>query len=1015
MRRLLQKLLNLRPEEVLPASSLFLYLFLVMVGYIMGQSIGDSLFLSAFGDYLPQAIMGMGLLVGILVAVYIRVSRHVSLERLVVGCLLVFAFSFAVCWWFSGWNKSIAREHGAVRRAGIVTVITALPHGLKPGDRATIYGVAKLDKPLDQPVFNGSFVVRSVPSSTEFTYEQAGPDAESGSGTVSFSMLFTGVLYSLIFLLVYSAGALGPTMGWTLANFMLTTREARRVFGFVGAGAVLGGIAAGFLTRGVISLPVRPEFLLFLVAVAYVLCAVVVKFVFRSARQRLAEMQWSGAAGLEAPRNFLESARLLRSSRYLLLITALVFVGCVVTTIIGYQFKMIAAARFTTKAELASFFGTFYAWVGLASFVLQLVLTGRLLRSVGIRVTLFVLPVLFMFGTGLLLAVGTALTLLAACVLKGSQNLVRYSLDKSSAELLYLPVAPEVKSQVKSFIDTFVWRMADGVAGLFLLVLKKLGFTPSRMGAVNLVFLGLWVVVAYGVKREYLTVLRRAIERRTLDPERTGTALLDATTTEVLLLQLQGADEQQILYRLSLFKMGAEAPPRSVLRHLLGHEAGSVRAYALRMLGDSGDTGIVEQAEKMLGDPSTEVRAEATHYLVVHTGRDPLNLLEAIGAVPPFCLQGAVATYLLGTDPEKNLHGARHILKGMLAETGPDRARSRAEAARVLAIAPPFAELHFAVVELLQDPDPSIGEQALVTAGKIADRSFLPLVIEKLGNRRLLAAARAALLQYGDRALGTLQDYLDDLTVPLPVRKQIPGVLARMGTPEACSALMNSLVQSEPGLRFDILQALNRLNREGQLSVDRVACEEMIQAELMGLCRSLQIVDALEQGAPPAGQRPGAELLLVRASRERMEFELERIFRLLALIYPARDIHNAYVGLRSSKPVLQANALEVLEHILPSDLYRPLSCLLDPEIEMPEKVMFAERLCHVAVLSKAEALRIHLHSLDKWLVACATYAVGRLCLAELAEDVRRIPESDDRALEEVREWTLARLATAASG
>ena len=55
-------------------------------------------------------------------------------------------------------------------------------------------------------------------------------------------------VYPLLYVWVYTAGALAPTMGWTLANHVLTTQEARRAFGFIGAGGILGAPCAGFLT-----------------------------------------------------------------------------------------------------------------------------------------------------------------------------------------------------------------------------------------------------------------------------------------------------------------------------------------------------------------------------------------------------------------------------------------------------------------------------------------------------------------------------------------------------------------------------------------------------------------------------------------------------------------------------------------------------------------------------------------------------------------------------------------------
>jgi AAA family ATP:ADP antiporter len=65
-------------------------------------------------------------------------------------------------------------------------------------------------------------------------------------------------VYPLIYTWVYTVGALVPTMGWTLANHSLTTREARRVFGFIGAGAILAS-CAGFLTTALTVRRTEPE------------------------------------------------------------------------------------------------------------------------------------------------------------------------------------------------------------------------------------------------------------------------------------------------------------------------------------------------------------------------------------------------------------------------------------------------------------------------------------------------------------------------------------------------------------------------------------------------------------------------------------------------------------------------------------------------------------------------------------------------------------------------------------
>ena len=46
---------------------------------------------------------------------------------------------------------------------------------------------------------------------------------------------------------------LAPSQVWTLANYVMTTREAKRSFGFIGSGAILGWIVGGFATRAGVS------------------------------------------------------------------------------------------------------------------------------------------------------------------------------------------------------------------------------------------------------------------------------------------------------------------------------------------------------------------------------------------------------------------------------------------------------------------------------------------------------------------------------------------------------------------------------------------------------------------------------------------------------------------------------------------------------------------------------------------------------------------------------------------
>jgi len=818
-------------------------------------------------------------------------------------------------------------------------------------------------------------------------------------------------VYWLVLIWVNTAGAICPMMGWTLANYTMTTREARRLFGYIGAGALLGGALISFITADVVyQQRLHPQTALLVIAAMLAACALLVRLLFRSAGSRLASMSQSPAAGEGAPQSFSDSLKLIQGSRYLEMLTALIAIGCLATCILGYQYKLIAKAAYgLDKNALVVFFCRFNGYMGLASFVFQLALTPLLLSTIGIRRTLFVTPAALIATS---LGVLASPSLLMASILRGSHYMLRFSLDKSSTELLYVPVAQEVRSQVKSFIDSFVWRSADGIAGLVLwLFTDVMKLTPSQVSLVNLVALAAWIYIANQVRHEYLNVLRQAIERRTLDPERTAAQVLDSTTIEVLAQALERGGEQQLMYGMSLFEMSRQTGWHPALRRLLEHRSPAVRQQALRLLGDAGDREIVPWVGKLLGDENPDVRAEALRYLVVHAGRDPLTLLSGEINLPSYVIQGAVVTYLARNGEQDYSSAVKLILEGMLAQAGPDSVPARCEAARVLGLIPAPSEMHDRLLGLLHDDNVEVVEQALLSAGKTRIRELLPLVVEKLGHPKLVAAARAALIQYDLRAVGILESYLNDRTVPLALRKQIPRTLARIQAAESAGALAHSLVQRDPGLRYDVLKALNKmLERDPGLLPRDVDYSDLVNAELIGYYRSFQILAALEQ-ATENGTAHGSEKLLRRAFREHMDQELERIFRLLALSYPPRDIQNAFVGLASHRPQLQANALEMLEHMLQPDLFRRLASVLDPEVETRQRLDYARRLCGIEVDSRNEALRILLHSEDHWLQACALYAVGGLRLNELSMEIQKVACDREPLLAQTRSWATARLSS----
>ena len=121
-----------------------------------------------------------------------------------------------------------------------------------------------------------------------------------------------------------------------------------------------------------------------------------------------------GKADEKAP--ILESLRLVRGNRYLLLIALAIFVSTLAGTLVKYQFKAVAQIHFAGDRDaLTSFAGYFYGYIAVFSFIFHTLMTGRLLRWIGLGGCLFILPLSLSVGMGALafsatLAAGGALT-----------------------------------------------------------------------------------------------------------------------------------------------------------------------------------------------------------------------------------------------------------------------------------------------------------------------------------------------------------------------------------------------------------------------------------------------------------------------------------------------------------------------------------------------------------------------------------------------------------------------------
>jgi AAA family ATP:ADP antiporter len=351
-----------------------------------------------------------------------------------------------------------------------------------------------------------------------------------------------------------------------------------------------------------------------------------------------------------------------------------------------------------------------------------------------------------------------------------------------------------------------------------------------------------------------------------------------------------------------------------------------------------------------------------------------------------------MVSFLARPGPGQNLEAARALLDAMVAEADPEGRSTRLEAARLAGVLP--SGFGRAIGKLLRDEEVDVARLAIRAVGAKKRAEFVPELLARLGHPQLSQDAELSLGALGDAALGPLRELLFHPTASLEVKREIPAVLLRLGTPEAQRTLLESLLHHDPTLRRRVITSLVGVRwPQPRLPAEAELLETVLAAEITGHYRSYQVLERL-------GREIQGDDSALAALRHSMEEERERIFGLLALMGGGDDLQDAHRGLRSDDPRTRANALELLDNVLKPTLRRLVVPLVDPHVSVGERAELAVRLLGAPIGSREEAVAVLAACGDAWLRSCAARIIASLDLRGFETDLARWSEDEDPLLRE---------------
>lgn len=696
---------------------------------------------------------------------------------------------------------------------------------------------------------------------------------------------------------------------WGVSAVVFDTRQSKRLFSVISSGDMpakaLGAVLAAFVHAHTgILLLVSVAFGAFLAAF-YALQLTVrsheIHAIHRPARAiRREPSRWVGQQ--------------FGGSNLIFLMCLSVAALAAVAIEIEYNFFINVKHRFQDQSEVIKYVSYVLALTYGLAMLVKLLVSGALLDKFGVRRSLVLLPLVAVIGlVGLIglnqVGVQETVLLVYFCILYLVFEVVRRSLFDPVFLVLFQPLSPPQRLKGHTLAKGLYEPLGLGLGGLLIGALHD---HPTLEAGVPFVWIGLLGGALYLLHRtyqHYLHELNEAIGRRFL--ERDQLAMPTAAKTSML-GQLNSPAPTDVVAALGW--LGTHSPDelRGQLPALLRHPDATVRRRILTLLADHDPTVPVRQLTQLaLTDSESDLREQAAYLLGRRISADPGELAPLLNHTDLSVRQGAIRG-VLELNPRDP--AGRQSLTGLANDSDP----LRQEVALKLIGTLQLADFAPVVNQRLTSPAVNLGKAAIAAAGRLPDPELTRFLVTHLTDSGIGRAVVKALKTRGADAIPVMRAALT--TPNRLLTERIAAICGTIRTPESRRLLNELASQADLSVRGAALRALRRFpNEPTDDRLFRVLLDDEIALTHRLLHGSLTDPD------------------LAGTLTYELTVLLQRVFDVLTQLYDSETIAGARLGVDHPARERRANALELLDNLIPRAVYQTMQVLID-DLPLPEKV-----------------------------------------------------------------------------
>lgn len=283
---------------------------------------------------------------------------------------------------------------------------------------------------------------------------------------------------------------------WGFMTDVFTSEQGKRLFGFIAVGGSLGGILGPIITASLVH-RVSTGVLLLICAAMLEIAAQCVRFFPTDVRTQ--HRPTSADAEKPIGGGITEGITSICRSPYLFGLFVFILLYTLTSTWAYFQQAELTKVGFVDRAARTGFFAKLDLSVNTLTLLLQIFFTGRLMKFLGVTVTLLFMPVLSLFGFA---AMGIAPVLTVLAVFQVVRRASTFAFMRPAREVLFTVLRREDKYKAKSFIDTFGYRCGDQFGAWSYGGLQALGLGVSTISYIAVPIVACWCALGIWLGRK---------------------------------------------------------------------------------------------------------------------------------------------------------------------------------------------------------------------------------------------------------------------------------------------------------------------------------------------------------------------------------------------------------------------------------------------------------------------------------------------------------------------------------